>query len=815
MEPRRSRMLFLVLMSLLGALPFILLAPARLSDKPIAEAAPHALPLSSAPWSPDERVNDIPSTERHWHPDIAVDAFGNAYAVWTDYRNGKSDIYFSYRPKDGAWCSDERVTDDEPGKYYQWHPHIAVDALGNAYAVWGDSRYAAGWVPDQVAFSYRPAGGSWGTNVRVTDQKSSWGQIPDIAVDPSGNAYAVWQDFRRGDAKTDIYFSYRPAGGSWGANVKVNDDAGDAQPQPPSIAVDAFGNAYAVWGDQRNGSAYVYFSYRPAGGSWGANQPVSDGSTGWDMGGGHPAIAVDPLGNAYAVWEDKRNPPPDDPSTEWSIYFSYRPAGGSWGANERINGTGNCWRGNLEVDVEGNVHVVWTCHSPFSSNDGVYYSRRTPSGDWSPVEQINDPLGGALPYPQWADMTLDPDGSPWAIWADDRTATGSTVDSDWQIYSSYRPVTFGDSDQDGLSDKWEQDGIDIDGDGSVDLDLPAIGADPLHKDIFVEIDYMEHHQPDVDAIQDVIDAFAAAPVSNPDNQDGINLHLLVDDQIQHQDAITMWADFDTINDGHFGTSAERSNPNWENIRSARRLVFRYGLFVHQYSLYPSSSGLAELGGDNFIVSLGAPGWGTDANGHSVGTRDEQAATFMHELGHTLALRHGGVDDTNCKPNYLSVMSYSRQFSWFVPGRPLDYSRACLPTLVENDLDEWLGVQGDSSVLTVYADGYGGFRIAQTSGAIDWDGDGFMEGESVAGDNVHVNINNLGFAGCEDAADTQALTGYDDWGNLLYSFKGSPNYPEGVHILVADPEITTEVVEAMRQLADFQQNVYLPLAVRNR
>ncbi len=30
---------------------------------------------------------------------------------------------------------------------------------------------------------------------------------------------------------------------------------------------------------------------------------------------------------------------------------------------------------------------------------------------------------------------------------------------------------------------------------------------------------------------------------------------------------------------------------------------------------------------------------------------------MHELGHNLGLQHGGADDWNNKPNYLSVMNY--------------------------------------------------------------------------------------------------------------------------------------------------------------
>ena len=51
----------------------------------------------------------------------------------------------------------------------------------------------------------------------------------------------------------------------------------------------------------------------------------------------------------------------------------------------------------------------------------------------------------------------------------------------------------------------------------------------------------------------------------------------------------------------------------------------------------------------------------------------QAATLMHELGHTAALRHGGLpNDPNCKPNYQSVMSYLYQ----VRGL-LDLSKAIL------------------------------------------------------------------------------------------------------------------------------------------
>ena len=52
---------------------------------------------------------------------------------------------------------------------------------------------------------------------------------------------------------------------------------------------------------------------------------------------------------------------------------------------------------------------------------------------------------------------------------------------------------------------------------------------------------------------------------------------------------------------------------------------------------------------------------------------------MHEFGHLLGLGHGGHDEVNCKPNYRSVMSYTRQFAGSpIPNRRLDYSRSADP-----------------------------------------------------------------------------------------------------------------------------------------
>jgi hypothetical protein len=56
------------------------------------------------------------------------------------------------------------------------------------------------------------------------------------------------------------------------------------------------------------------------------------------------------------------------------------------------------------------------------------------------------------------------------------------------VCSDARGVGDKDTDGDGISDRWERDGADVDGDGRVDLDLPGMGADPLRR-------ARQHHEP--------------------------------------------------------------------------------------------------------------------------------------------------------------------------------------------------------------------------------------------------------------------------------------------------------------------------------
>lgn len=260
-----------------------------------------------------------------------------------------------------------------------------------------------------------------------------------------------------------------------------------------------------------------------------------------------------------------------------------------------------------------------------------------------------------------------------------------------------------DADCDGLANAWEEIDSYTDLDSGIAVALP--GADPNHKDIYIEIDYMPHHIPPASAIDSVVAKFdtPAFEIYNPDTTYGVRLHYIIDDPVPDSGGcIDVFNNvrsgpldsFDEYKQAYFGTSGERSAN--ANIYLAKMDVYHYALFIHTQCGNVQSSGRAEVPGNDFVVSLGDSSWGNidPVSGHATGSTTYKAATFMHELGHNLGLKHAGTTDLpNCKPNYLSVMNYAFQFPIYLtgPNWPMDYSHNVLSSLKESALVESAGI----------------------------------------------------------------------------------------------------------------------------
>ena len=319
-------------------------------------------------WSANVRVNDV-ATGQQFKPAVAVDGNDNAFAVWVDRRNGRSDIFASKRSaSSGTWGSNVRV--NSTTKFdTQDSPAVAIAPNGDAIALW----YRAANHKSNIWASRLLAGSStWGPEIRVTSNQTTQKQGPRVAFGPNGTAYAVWMDPAVGNA--DIWYSTLPAGSStWSTNTKISDDPGSAFQGPTDIGVDGAGNVLVAWTDRRTSPYQLRVRRLPAGGSWAASTVVTSD------GGNAPSIAVRTDGRAFLVWHD------GDAYTEYpKVWGSGFDLGtGSWSAPERIDASDpghSASAAAVAIDAT-KVLVVWKDAVPVDSgvnNDDILSRVGTP-----------------------------------------------------------------------------------------------------------------------------------------------------------------------------------------------------------------------------------------------------------------------------------------------------------------------------------------------------------------------------------------------------------------------------------------------------
>ncbi len=215
----------------------------------------------------------------------------------------------------------------------------------------------------------------------------------------------------------------------------------------------------------------------------------------------------------------------------------------------------------------------------------------------------------------------------------------------------------------------------------------------------------------------------------------------------------------------------------ENFDLIRYGVFRYAILAEDRDDdgedYPG--GQAEIGGDDTVTFSRRPG------------------VLMHELGHNLGLRHGGNENLNCKPNFVSIMNYSMsrginrqsrdaqiqdtdndgnleaQILDFSPARTTSGRGDALifadgEPLNESELDETRELdEGDNDNVTVHYNADGDALDLDMDELPDWN-DGPNAGDTVSA-NVNFSEDKSGCDGDDEAA-ISALGGHDDWSAIV-------------------------------------------------
>ncbi|KPJ54070.1 hypothetical protein AMJ39_02085 [candidate division TA06 bacterium DG_24] len=330
-----------------------------------------------------------------------------------------------------VFSPDVRVNDIPAGTHL-W-PELAIGPEGWLNVVWMDDRTGQ----HHIYFSQSTDGGlTWSASELVDDRTTgTYSRFPSVAVDADGNVYAAWEDDRLG--VWDVYSSRRILQGDewvWTPDVKVNTAGSSTSPSDymrASIAANGQERVYVSWTDWREGVYHqVYFARSTDGGAtWSENVRVSD-ETGNNPVAGESCLWASPddLDDLYCTWNDWREP---GPSRFPEVYFARSTdAGDSWTPNVRVNDISAYYQQVasrvIGVDETGRILIAWY-NDDFAGPTEVRVSASTDGGlSFGPSSQANDAEQGVGTYPS---LFYSRDGVACASWMDYRNG-------DWDIYLS-------------------------------------------------------------------------------------------------------------------------------------------------------------------------------------------------------------------------------------------------------------------------------------------------------------------------------------------------------------------------------------------
>ena len=360
-------------------------------------------------WSTAAQVGNGGNTTA-FRPKVAFDANGNAFAVWHqfDFAVNHFNILASHYTVNAGW--DSPVALQSAGVQESVEPQIAVDANGNALAVWEQSD----GVRSRIVSSRFTAGAGWSTSRSVDLGAGGAGTgdalEPQIALDAQGNALVLWRQFEPSLNRCGVWSNrYTGASDTLGTPVQIGTSDNLEDPdRMPRLLIDTNGNGLAVWRDAVVG---VWSNRFAAGGGWQSAELIGNGSV------DHPDLAIDARGNAVAVWSQSAG-------TQQFIWSNRFTRGSGWGSAAQIESVagGVASSPKVGLDANGAGLVLWPQREGTITALNIWATRFSTSGFGVP-QRISNGAGPAGSE----EITFDVNGDALAVWEQSDSADDTST----------------------------------------------------------------------------------------------------------------------------------------------------------------------------------------------------------------------------------------------------------------------------------------------------------------------------------------------------------------------------------------------------
>lgn len=348
-------------------------------------------PPGQAGWSTPEVIDTAPGNALS--PQIAFNSQGNGMAVWTQNDGSRERTYARPYVAGNGWGAVSIL--DVATASYVAGPRVAVDPNDNAVVVWSQT---SGANRSRIWSSRYTTGGGWSAAEAIGPETvSTYGA--QVAVDASGNAMAVWP--QSGPTFTNIWANRYVPGTGWGSAVEIDlVSAGGTTSKfasSPQLAMNAGGNALAIWLDRGR----IWSNRYVPGQGW--QYAIDTGSSANSA----PIIGMDGVGNAMVVWPGYSSP--------YYLLWSKRYIAGtnSWEAATQFPLTSvDAGNPQLAVNSSGQAAVVWDRQVRAGERFGLYTSRYVPGSGWDALQLIDTSVGDS-DAPQ---VAIDAAGNATAVW---------------------------------------------------------------------------------------------------------------------------------------------------------------------------------------------------------------------------------------------------------------------------------------------------------------------------------------------------------------------------------------------------------------